>query len=75
MIKEIGRKMDEENEKLDFWKRIKKYKEQPNWQGGYNNWNEKKTLEGINCRLNDTEELINKVEVEDRMVDITEAEQ
>ena len=42
MIKEIGRKMDEENEKLDFWKRIKKYKEQPNWQGGYNNWNEKK---------------------------------
>ena len=33
----------------------------------------KKTLEGINCRLNDTEELINKVE--DRMVDITEAEQ
>ena len=33
----------------------------------------KNTLEGINCRLNDTEELINKVE--DRMVDITEAEQ
>ena len=33
----------------------------------------KNTLEGINCRLNDTEELINTVE--DRMVDITEAEQ
>lgn len=46
--------MDGQNEKLEASLKKQKDKEPPNWQGGYNNWNEK-TLEGIDCGLNDTE--------------------
>lgn len=65
--------MDGQNEKLEaFEKELENIKNhQTDREDTINEM--KNTLEGINCRLNDTEELINKVE--DRMVDITEAEQ
>ena len=73
MIKELGRRMDGQNEKLEASE-----KELENIKNNQTDREDtitemKNTLEGINCRLNDTEELINTVE--DRMVDITEAEQ
>ena len=73
IIKELGRRMDGQNEKLEaFEKELENIKNhQTDREDTINEM--KNTLEGINCRLNDTEELINKVE--DRMVDITEAEQ
>ena len=39
----------------------------------YNSWNEKKTLEGINSTLGDTEECISNPE--DRIMEITQPEQ
>ena len=52
--------------------RVRKYKEKTNTVEEYNNWN-KNTLELINSRLDDTEEQISKLE--DRVVEITQAEQ
>ena len=52
--------------------RVRKYKEKTNTVEEYNNWN-KNTPELINSRLDDTEEQISKLE--DRVVEITQAEQ
>ena len=41
MIKELGRRMDAQNKKLEVFKRVRKYKEQPNRGEEYNNRNEK----------------------------------
>ena len=61
-----------QSDKLVFFKqRIRKYKEQWNRIEGYNNWM-KSTLEGINSRLNEEEWI---TELEDRVVEITMAEQ
>ena len=73
MIRELTRRMDAQSEKLEVFN-----KELENIKNNQTDREDtitemKNTLEGINCRLNDTEELINTVE--DRMVDITEAEQ
>ena len=73
MIKEFGRKMDAQSEKLEvFNKELENVK---------NNKTEMKTtiteiknaLEGINSRLNDAEERIS--ELEDRAVEITATKQ
>ena len=55
-----------------FKQRIRKHKEL-NRIKEYNNWNEKNTLVGTNSRLNEAEEQIR--ELEDRVVEITAAEE
>ena len=61
--------MDTQSEKLI---RVGKYKEQPKRDKEYNS-EMKNTLEGINGRLNDTEEQVS--ELEDRIVETNDAEQ
>ena len=63
MLKELERRMDKQSDR--------KYKEEPEIKNTITKM--KNTLEGINCRLNDKEEQIS--ELEERAVDITEAEQ
>ena len=73
MIKELGRRMDTQSEKLEVFnmkfESIKKNQMEMNSKIT----EMKNTLEGINSRLNDTEERIS--ELEDRMVEFTAAEQ
>ena len=69
MLNELGRKMDEHSENFN---RIRKYKEEPNRNEEYNNWN-KNILEGIRSTLDDIEEWFS--ELEDRAVEIIHAEQ
>ena len=73
MIKELGRRMDTHNEKLEvFNKELENIKN--NQTEMKNTITEmKNTLEGINSRLNDKEEQIS--ELEDRVVEITDTEQ
>ena len=73
IIKELGRRMDEQSEELEFFdndlENIKKNQtEMKNMITEMKN-----TLEGINSRLDDTEEQIS--ELEDRLVEITKAEE
>ena len=42
-FKEFGRRLDEQSEKLEIFNRVRKYKEDPNRDEGYNNCNEKYT--------------------------------
>ena len=41
MLKEHGRRMDPQSQKLVSNKELKKYKEQPNRDEEYNNWKKK----------------------------------
>ena len=41
MIKELGRRMDAQNKKLEVFNRVRKYKEQLNRNEEYNKRNEK----------------------------------
>ena len=70
MIKELRRRMDAQSEELEVFK-----KELENIKMKMKNTitEKKNTPEGVNSRLNDTEEWIS--ELEDREVAITDAEQ
>ena len=73
MIKELRRRKDVQSKKLVVFKqRIRKYKEQQ-IEMKTKITEMKNTLEGINSRLNDSEEWIS--ELEDRVVENTAAEQ
>ena len=41
IIKKLGKKIYVQSEKLEFFNRVRKYKEQQNRNEEYNNWNEK----------------------------------
>ena len=73
MFKELRRRLDEQSEKLEvFNKEFKNIKK--NQTEMKNTMTEtKNTLEGVNSILNDTEKQVS--ELEDRAVEITEAEQ
>ena len=64
--------MYRQSEKLEVFKRVRKYKEKQNRYEEQNNWN-KIYIERINSRLDDTEEWIS--EQEDRAVAITQTDQ
>ena len=66
-IKVLGRRMDEQNEKLEVFLQSWKYKNQTELKNTITEI--KNTLEVINCRLDDTEELA------DRIMEISEGEQ
>ena len=72
VVKELKRRLDEQSEKLEIFNRIRKYKKS---QTELNSTitEVKNSLKGVNSRLDDTEEQISKLE--DRVVEITEAEQ
>ena len=77
MLKERGRRLDEQSEKLEVYNKdlenIKKSQTIKNIKKNQIIIERKNTLEGINSRLNDTEEWIRKLE--DRVVEITETEE
>ena len=52
--------MDAQGEKLEVFNRVRKYNEQPEMKNVITEM--KNTLEGINNRLNDTEEWISELE-------------
>ena len=64
--------MYRQSDKLEVFKRVRKYKEKQNRYEEQNNWN-KIYIERINSRLDDTEEWIS--EQEDREVAITQTDQ
>ena len=72
MFEEMGRRWDEQTEKLEVFNRVRKYKEE---QTEVKNTitKMKNTLEGINSRLDDTEDRIS--ELEEKVVEVAEAEQ
>ena len=71
MFKELRRRLDEQSEKLEFFNRVRKYKEEPEINSTITEM--KNALEGKISILNDEKEQISKLE--DKIVEITEAEQ
>lgn len=67
MLEVLGRRMEEQNEKLEVFLQSWKYKNQTELKNTITEI--KNTLEVINCRLDDTEELA------DRIMEISEGEQ
>lgn len=66
MLEVLGRRMEEQNEKLEVFLQSWKYKNQTELKNTITEI--KNTLEVINCRLDDTEELA------DRIMEISEGE-
>ena len=66
MTKELGRRMDVHSEKLEVFNRVRKYKKQPNRDRiQYLKLEKKKrTQEGINNKLNNTEGWITELKTE-----------
>lgn len=65
ILRELGRRMDEDSEKAEASKRVRGYKEEPNRAKGTIT-KRKKYTRGIDSRLDDTEEQIS--ELRDREV-------
>ena len=70
MFKELRRRLDEQSKKLEFFNRVRKYKEEPEMKNTVTEI--KKKLDGISSRVNLTDEQIHKLE--DSAVEITQAE-
>ena len=72
MIKELGKRMDAQREKLQKkFNRVRKCKEQPELKSTI--YTMKNTLEGINSKINEAEQHISELEY--RVVAITVTEQ
>ena len=69
MLKELRRRGDEHKAVRSFYQRLRKYNEEPELK---NIIEIKSTLHGINCRLDDTEEHISRLEV--RVLEISRIE-